>query len=65
MPPRPRTDANQEAEARYRRKFKQVLIRFTEAEMKLIDEALDEGESAPTFIKEQGLKAAKRIATRK
>jgi hypothetical protein len=60
MPKRPRTEANEDAEERYRRKFKQVLIRFTEAEMQVIDEARGES-SRPDFLKVHGLKAAQRV----
>lgn len=65
MPRRPRTEANETAEAKYRQQFKQVLVRFTPAEMKVIEAALDDGESAPAFLKEQGLKAAQRVKARK
>jgi len=63
MPKRPRTEANEQAEARYRRQFKQVLVRFTEAEMQVIDDARGES-SRPDFIKAHGLKAAQRAAKR-
>ncbi len=65
MPPRPRTQANEAAEERYRQKYKQVLVRFTPAEMRAIEDALEQGESAAAFLKAHGLKAAQRAAARK
>ena len=57
--------AAREAEAEYRRKFKSVLVRFTQAEMQVLDGALADEESAAAFLKEHGLKAAKRLGARK
>lgn len=59
MPKRPRTPANEEAEERYRRQFKQVLVRFTPAEMAVIDEARGEA-SRPDYVKDRALTAARR-----
>lgn len=58
-PARPRTLANEAAEKRYRQKWKAILVRFTPAEMKVLESALEDDQTAAAFLKEHGLIAAR------
>lgn len=56
--PETRSDAQKEAERRYRASRRPVLIRFTPDEMKLI--AAIAGNDVPAWVKSKALAAAKR-----